>query len=57
MTTTKLGVIPLAESQQWFRSQPLWNTNDKNGFQSFLNACDFSVWRVASFGHVLYFNH
>ena len=25
---TKLGVIPSAESQQWFWSQPLWNTND-----------------------------
>ena len=33
------------------------NTNDKNWFQSFLNACDFSVLRVTPFGHVLYFNH
>ena len=43
--TTKLGVILLNESQQRFWSQSLWNTNDKNGFQSFLNAWDFSVER------------
>ena len=24
-------------------SQLLWNTHDKNWFQSFLNVCDFSV--------------
>ena len=38
-------------------SQELWNTNDKNVFESFLNVCDFSVQRVSPFGHVLYFNH
>ena len=26
--------------------------NDKNGFQSFLNVCDFSVQRAAPFGLV-----
>ena len=31
--------------------------NDKHGFQPFFNVCDFSVWRVASFGHVLYFSY
>ena len=30
---------------------------DKNGFHSILNACDFSVYRVTPFGHVLYFNN
>ena len=29
----------------------------KNGFQSFLNVCDFSVKRVAPFGPVLYLNY
>ena len=29
----------------------------KNELQSFLNVCDFSVWRVAPFGYVLYINH
>ena len=32
---TKLGVIPLAESQQLFWTQPLWNTNDNMGFNQF----------------------
>ena len=35
-TITKLDVIFLTESQRWFWSQSLWNTNDKNGFKSFL---------------------
>ena len=38
-------------------SQSLWNTNDKNRFQSFLNVCDFSVSRVEPFGFALYLNH
>ena len=38
-------------------NQSLCNTNDKNGFQSFLIVCDFSVWRAAPFGPVLYCNH
>ena len=33
--TTTLGFIPSAKSQQWFWSQPLWNTNDKMGFNHF----------------------
>ena len=33
------------------------NTNDKTGFRSFLNVCDFSVERVAPFGFALYINH
>ena len=33
--TTKVGVILLTNSQQWFWSQSFWNTNYKNGFQSF----------------------
>ena len=40
---TKVGVILLNESQQFFLSQSLWNTNDKNGLKIFLNVCDFSA--------------
>ena len=42
-TAIKLRVILLREGQQLFWSQSLWNANNKNGFQSYLNVCDFSV--------------
>ena len=35
-TSTKLSFILLSEGQQLFWSQPLWNTNDKIGFNPFL---------------------
>ena len=43
-TTTKLGFILFTESQQWFWSQSLWNTNDKNGNKQFWVFVTFQYW-------------
>ena len=42
-TASKLGAIFRREKRRWFWSQSLWDKNDKNRLQSFLNVCDFLV--------------
>ena len=48
-TTTKLGVILLTESQQWFWSQSLWYWEDKICFNHF---CVFVTFQYRGLNHL-----
>ena len=56
-TIVKLQIILLTKSHQFFWSQSLCITKDKNRFKSLLNICDFPVSRVKPFETVLFSNY